>query len=73
MKNGTCPKCGASSIYKRTAGISRGDGGVHIYTSAVTKPSKLDDFTCLQCGYIESYIPDPDKLQAIEKSWSKVG
>jgi len=73
MKNGTCPKCGASSIYKRTAGISRGDGGVHIYTGAVTKPSKIDDYACTSCGYIESYIPDPDKLQGIAKSWSKVG
>ena len=47
-------------------GISRGDGGVHIYTGAVTKPSKLDDFACTRCGTIESYVPDPDKLQAIK-------
>ena len=73
MKNGTCPRCGASSVSKRTAGISRGDGGVHIYTGAVTKPSKLDDYAYAGCGTIESYNPDPDKLQAFEKSWSKVG
>jgi hypothetical protein len=57
----------------RTAGTSRGDGGVHIYTGAVTKPSKLDDYAWSGCGTIECYVPDPDKLQAIEKSWSKVG
>ena len=73
MKNGTCPKCGASSGYMRTAGISRGDGGVHAYTGAITKPSKLDDYTCTRCGTIESYVPDPDMLQAMEKSWSNVG
>ena len=73
MKSGTCPKCGASSVYKRTAGISRRDGGVHIYTGAVTKSSKLDDYACTGCGTFESTIPHPDKLRAIEKSWSKVG
>jgi len=73
MKNGTCPKDGAASIHMRAAGISRGDGGVHVYTGAVTKPNKLDDYACNGCGTVESYIPDPDKLQAIEKSWSKVG
>ena len=73
MKNGTCPKCGLSSVYKRTAGISRRDGGVHIYTGAVTKSSKLDDYAGTGCGTIESHIPDPDKLRAVEKSWPKVG
>ena len=73
MRNGTCPKCGASSVYKRTAGISRGDGGVHVYTGAVTKPSRLDDYACTGCGTVESTIPHPDKLQAIEKSLSTVG
>ena len=63
----------ATSIYKRTAGISRGDGGVHVYPGAVMKPSKLDDYACTGCGTIESYVPDPDKLQTMEKSVSKVG
>lgn len=73
MKNGICPKCGASSIHMRATGISRRDGGVHVYTGAVTKSSKVDEYACTSCGYIESHIPDPDKLHAIEKSWSKVG
>jgi ribosomal protein S27AE len=73
MRNATCPKCGASSVYTRTARISRGDGGVHVYTGGVTKPSRLDDYACTRCGYIESYIPDLERLLAVEKSWSKVG
>jgi len=73
MKNGTCRKCGASSVYNHTAGISRGDGGVRVHTGDVTKPSKLDDYACTGCGTFESTIPHPDKLRAIEKSWSKVG
>jgi len=72
MKKGTCPKCGAASVYMRKAGIGRGDGGDHVYTGAVTKPTKLDDYACTACGYIESYIPDSEKLQAVEKAWSKV-
>ena len=73
MKSGTCPKCGAASVFTRQAGVSRGDGGVHIYTGAVTKPSKLDDYICTSCGYIESYIADAEKRLAVEKVWSKVG
>jgi hypothetical protein len=57
----------------RTAGISRGDGGVHVYTGGVSKPTKLDDYACTACGFIESYITDSEKLQGIEKTWTKVG
>jgi ribosomal protein S27AE len=73
MKNGICPKCGESSVFTRTAGISRGDGGVHVYTGGVTKPTKLEDYACTRCGFIESTISDYDKLKAIEQSWSKIG
>lgn len=73
MKCGKCPMCGGSSVFVRQAGVSRGDGGVHVYTGRVTKPTKLDDYVCTSCGYTESYVPDAEKLQAVEKSWSKVG
>jgi hypothetical protein len=67
------PKCGASPVFTRQAGVCRDDGGVHVYTAGVTKPTKLDDYICTSCGYIESYVPDAEKRLAVEKSWSKVG
>ena len=56
MRNGTCPKCGASSVYKRTAGISRGDGGVHIYTGA-TETEQARRLRVYRLRYLREHYP----------------
>lgn len=72
MKAGTCPKCSSSTVYTKRKGISLGDGGVHVYTEGVSKPTPLDHFVCTTCGYFESYIVDPSKLEAVARSWERV-
>jgi hypothetical protein len=32
----------------------------------------LDNYLCLDCGYLESYISDRAALNRIEKQWPKV-
>ncbi|MFZ4579649.1 MAG: hypothetical protein ACOYOB_14760 [Myxococcota bacterium] len=76
MRSGTCPKCAQSSVYRsgEKRSFSYGDGGffVHVGEWMVT-PSTLEQYICSRCGYFESYILDPAKLQKVEAKWQKVG
>lgn len=72
MKIGHCPKCGSSTVHTKRKGISLGDGGVHVHTEGVSKPTPLDHFVCTTCGYFEGYIVDPVRLEAVAGKWDKV-
>lgn len=72
MKTGHCPKCGSSTVHTKRKGISLGDGGVHVYTEGVSKPTPLDHFVYTTCGYFESYIVEPVKLEAVARTWDKM-
>lgn len=32
----------------------------------------LEYYVCIDCGYVESYITNPNKLQKIHEKWAKV-
>ena len=32
----------------------------------------LDNFVCSGCGYVESYVSDPDKQTEISRKWDKI-
>jgi uncharacterized Zn finger protein len=63
MKSGICPKCGSEEVYKRKSGgyttvmITRFTGVITYY------------YVCAECGYVESYIEERDKLETIRKKW----
>ncbi|MBC8255079.1 MAG: hypothetical protein H8E35_13785 [Ardenticatenia bacterium] len=75
MKNGQCPKCGSHDVYAGTQiGFKQGAlatntiplGGLFSASAA------LDNYVCVNCGYVESYVADPDKLRIIARRWPKV-
>jgi hypothetical protein len=33
----------------------------------------FDDYVCIDCGYVESYILDSEKLREIKANWPHVG
>jgi predicted nucleic-acid-binding Zn-ribbon protein len=72
MKRGTCPKCNSKAVYTKRKGISMGDGGFHVFTGGISQAAPLDTFVCTSCGYFESYIAEPAKLEAVAKTWQKV-
>ncbi|MFC1453126.1 hypothetical protein ACFLSJ_07285 [Verrucomicrobiota bacterium] len=64
MKNGKCPKCGSTSVYKNSyhGGFS---GGVAV--GAVTG-FKINQYICADCGFIEEYMADmADVSKIIQK------
>lgn len=76
MKNGTCPKCKSSAVYKKRRGIELAvDGAFYIRISSERMSRSLTDvdhYVCTACGYFETYIEDQAKLNAISSDWEKV-
>jgi predicted nucleic-acid-binding Zn-ribbon protein len=82
MKSGTCPKCKSAAVYKRTKGMSLGEGGVHVYIASqmISKPVQVDHYICAACGYFEMYVADKARLEQVAKDaalsqpngWKKV-
>ena len=71
MKDGKCPKCNATTVYTRTKGIRFGNGGLYVDISSefVSRSVKeVDYYICISCGYFETYLVDPGRLQAIAKA-----
>ena len=73
MKEGLCPKCGSANVCTGTyvfpkRGLS--DGNV-IPVTAMTN-AVLDNYVCVDCGFVESYVTDPSKLAKIAEKWPRV-
>ncbi|CAB1083250.1 hypothetical protein D1AOALGA4SA_10824 [Olavius algarvensis Delta 1 endosymbiont] len=73
MKTGKCPKCSSHEVFSG-AGVSlkKGPFGSNSIPIGLTSIAALDNFVCVECGYVESYISDPDKLAEISRKWDKV-
>ncbi|MFH0728400.1 MAG: hypothetical protein V2B19_18945 [Pseudomonadota bacterium] len=73
MKNGKCPKCGSVEIY--TAGdlpLKSGPFGSNSIPISLTSMAALDNYVCVDCGLVERYVADEDKLREIAKKWRPV-
>ena len=76
MRNGQCPKCGSAEVYSgANLPNKRGSYGVNtIPIKGLFAPSMatLDNYVCINCGYVESYIADPRKLEEIAATWDRI-
>jgi hypothetical protein len=57
----------------RTAGIRRGEGGIYADATGAATTTELDDSIRTACGCVGNHLTDPDMLQAMEKTWPRVG
>jgi hypothetical protein len=71
MKNGTCPNCDSSEIYAG-ANLTFKEGRYNVIPISLRTAAPLDNYVCVECGYVESYIGDRARLEQIKKKWSKV-
>ena len=72
MKNGKCPKCHSSEIYKRPtfpphSNLAFGNLAIGFFTKL-----RFHIYACTHCGYLEAYITDKEDLKEIEEKWDKV-
>ncbi len=78
MRNGICPKCGSNDVYTGASVPAKtnsyGMNAVPIRGGIYFSPSTavLDNYVCVRCGYVESYISDRKKLDEIAERWPKV-
>ena len=74
MKTGTCPKCDSREIFSGArVALKKGPFGSNSIPIGLTSIAALDNFVCGECGYVESYVSDPQKLIEIARKWEKVG
>ncbi len=71
MRNGICPKCNSATVYAKKKGAGF-EGGLFIYTSAMTTSSQYMSYICTTCGYFENYIDNEDKLRQVAEKWDAV-
>jgi predicted nucleic-acid-binding Zn-ribbon protein len=78
MQDGICPKCGSHNVYS-DYDHPKDPNQPQTATTTVkfgqfTEPITFSDhYVCIDCGYTESYVTDPNKLKDIASSWIKVG
>ena len=73
MKDGTCPKCGSKAVYSaENLPLKGGPFGCNSIPISLTSMAALDNFICSDCGLVESYVADKDKLEEIAAKWNPV-
>lgn len=73
MKNGQCPRCGAKEVYSgANIPLKSGPFASNAIPVSLTSMAALDNYVCVSCGLVESYIADPDKRREISKNWDKI-
>jgi predicted nucleic-acid-binding Zn-ribbon protein len=73
MKQGKCPKCGSTNIYSAAdLPLKSGPFGSNAIPVSLTAMAALDNFVCVDCGLVESYVADESMLKRIAKKWKSV-
>jgi len=70
MRKGQCPKCGSADV--RTSSQVSNTGGHMGIQITLWSYARLENYVCVACGYVESYIRDASKLRKITEKWPKV-
>ena len=73
MKQGKCPKCGSTNIYgSADLPLKSGPFGSNSIPVSLTAMAALDNYVCVDCGLVESYVADDRMLKKISEKWKAV-
>jgi predicted RNA-binding Zn-ribbon protein involved in translation (DUF1610 family) len=73
MKQGKCPKCGSERVYASVdLPLKSGPFGSNSIPVSLTAMAALDNYVCVDCGLVESYIADEAMCKKITRKWSAV-
>lgn len=71
MKDGVCPRCRQSQVYSST-NMRNKTGNSSTIPLSFLRSIPLDNYVCVNCGYVESYIAEPEMLSRIKDIWVQV-
>ena len=72
MKSGKCPKCGSKKVYCGANVYPKsGPFASNSIPISITSIAALDNYVCVDCGFLERYIADNAKLKEIADKWKK--
>lgn len=71
MRSGTYPNCRSTEVYAGTD-IKFKDGRYNVIPISLLDFVELDNYVCVECGYVESYVADRAKLEKIKAKWQRV-
>ncbi len=72
MKTGQCPKCGSGDV-RTGAGIREKEKiALHTGEGIFGSLPKLNQYVCVSCGYIETYLEDAAGLSSVAQHWPPV-
>ena len=66
--SGQCPKCSSKQVVQ-LAGQSF---GTKVYPAG-GEYSTVVKYACTDCGYVETYLADPDELELLKRSLKGLG
>ncbi len=70
MKNGRCPKCDSSQVFSGAEVFPKsGPFACNAIPISLTAMAALDNYVCLDCGLVESYISTAEDLETIRRKW----
>jgi len=73
VKQGKCPRCGSEAVHSGVEVLPKsGPFGSNSIPISIVSIAALDNYVCTDCGYLERYIADAEKLKEIVKKWPKV-
>jgi hypothetical protein len=52
--------------------LKKGPFGSNSIPIGLTSIAALDNYVCVECGYVEAYISDQTKLAEISRKWEPV-
>jgi predicted RNA-binding Zn-ribbon protein involved in translation (DUF1610 family) len=71
LKNGKCPNCGSTNIYRKVKAAQFGSGGSFVNTSMVSNPVDYESYICTDCGLFQTFVTDEKKLGEVKAKWTK--
>jgi len=73
VKQGKCPRCESEEVHSGVEVLPKsGPFGSNSIPISIVSIAALDNYVCTDCGYLERYIADAEKLKEIVKKWPKV-
>ena len=80
MKNGVCPKCNSTEVYRGSStegeGLTAGtyNSVVEIIAGKTQTTLWVDTYICRACGYLEMHVANRDDLAVLPQAdgWEKI-